>query len=199
VNNYVLYATSGLVFWFFFSNVTNQSIGNIIGSSGLIKSLNIPAMVFPLSEMISELFNLMLTLIVYFILMHWFGMVYSLKLLLVLPCIILFCFFSFGLMLILSSLNVFFRDIGILWTTVQPALFYATPIAYPERMISGRYMFIVKCNPIYYFIKLGREILYNDTLPPFRLWMDCLILATGMYLLGIFVFNRLKNQFISAI
>src|ERR1700743_2730072 len=61
VNNYVLYATSGLIFWFFFANVTNQSIANIIGSAGIIKSLNIPSIFFPLSDMISELFNLMLT------------------------------------------------------------------------------------------------------------------------------------------
>ena len=65
VNNYILYATSGLIFWFFFSNVTNQAIGTIVGSAGLIKSLNIPVIFFPLSELIGELFNFFLTLIVF--------------------------------------------------------------------------------------------------------------------------------------
>ena len=199
VNNYVLYATSGLIFWFFFANVTNQSTANIIASSGLIKSLNIPVILFPLAEIIGEVFNLLLSLVVFFILMYWFGLHYDVKLLLIVPCVILFGFFTFGVTLLLSSLNVFFRDIGILWGTVQPALFYLTPIAYPETLIPPHYRLIIKCNPVYYFIKLARAIFYDAGAPPMRLWLYCIIIATVMYLLGAFVFNRLKNQFISTI
>lgn len=199
LNNYVLFATSGLVIWFFFSNVTSQSVGNIVGSAGIIKSLNIPSAFFPLSELLSELFNLILTLIVFMIIMHWFGLVYSFKLLLIVPCILLFALFTFGLNLLLSALNVFFRDVGIIWQTIQPALFYLTPIAYPENLIAAEYKLIIKCNPIYYFIKLGRTILYDNAMPSSTAWLTCLILACAMFGIGSFVFNRLKNQFISAI
>jgi ABC-2 type transport system permease protein len=199
LNNYVLFATSGLIIWFFFSNVTGQTVGSIVGSSGLIKSLNIPVMFFPLSEMISELFNLLLTICVFGIIMHWFGLIYSLKLLLIFPCVILFAIFTFGLNLLLCSINVFFRDIGIIWATVQPALFYLTPIAYPENLIAPEYKLIIKCNPMYYFIKLGRGILYEPTAPPLHLWLKCLLLAVVVFFIGQFVFNRLKKQFISAI
>lgn len=197
--NFVLYAMSGLILWFFFANVTGQSVGNIIGSAGLLKSLNIPAVFFPLSEMISELFNLLLSLIVFTILMHWFGIEYGLRLFLIIPCIILFAIFTFGLNLLLCSINVFFRDVGIIWITIQPALFYLTPIAYPENIIAAKYRLVIKCNPIYYFIKLGRDIFYNTTLPPWQLWRDCAIIAVIMYAIGHIIFNRLKNQFISTI
>jgi ABC-2 type transport system permease protein len=199
LNNYVLYATSGLIFWFFFVNATNQSIANIVGSSGLIKSLNIPVIIFPLSELISEIFNLLLMMLVFMVLMHWFGMVYSLKLLLLAPAILLFCIFSFGVMLVLSSLNVFFRDVGILWSTLQPALFYLTPIAYPESLIPARYTLIIKCNPIYYFLSLCRSIIYDGNPPSPRLWWLCIVIASVACCLGFFVFNKLKNQFIAAI
>lgn len=199
LNNYVLFALSGLIIWFFFANVTAQSVGNIIGSAGIIKSLNIPPMFFPLSEMLSELFNLLMTLVVFVFVMQWFGLVLSFKLLLIIPCILLFAVFTLGLTLLLSSLNVFFRDIGIIWTTVQPALFYLTPIAYPERIIAANYSLIIKCNPIYYFIRLGRDIFYEPVLPSWQLWSRCIMLAVTMYVIGQFVFNRLKNQFISAI
>jgi ABC-2 type transport system permease protein len=199
INNYILYATSGLIFWFFFSNVTNQSIANIVGSSGILKSLSVPPIFFPLSDMISELFNLVLTLFVFMILMHWFGIVYSFNLLLILPSVLLFGIFSMGITLILSSLNVFFRDIGIVWGTVQPAIFYLTPIAYPESLIPPHYKFIIKCNPIYYFIKLSRDVMYESKVPPARLWLLCAAMAGFMYIVGLLVFNKLKNQFISAI
>lgn len=197
--NYVLFATSGLIIWFFFSNVTSQSVGNIVGSTGLLKAINIPAVFFPLSEMLSELFNLLLSLIVFAVVMNWFGLVYSPRLLLIFPFLLIFALFTLGLNLLLSSLNVFFRDIGIIWGTIQPALFYITPIAYRESLIPEKYRFVISCNPIYYFIKLGRSIFYEKDVPALGLWIQCFVIAGVMFIIGQFVFNRLKNQFISAI
>ena len=199
IPHFVLYTTSGLVLWFFFSNVTGQSVGNIVGSAGLLKSINIPSLFFPLSEMLSELFNLFITIFVFLIIMHWFGIVYSFKLLLIIPCVLLFATFTLGLNLLLCSVNVFFRDVGIIWTTIQPALFYLTPIAYQESMIPAKYALVFKCNPIYYFIKLGRGIFYDATAPSWHLWGQCILIAFAMFIIGQFVFSKLKNQFISAI
>jgi ABC-type polysaccharide/polyol phosphate export permease len=199
VPNYVLFVTSGLVLWFFFSNVTGQSVGSIVSSSGLLKSLDIPAFFFPLSETIGELFNLLLTLVVFFVIMQWFGLVYSLKLLLIFPCILLFTIFALGLNLFLCSINVFFRDIGIIWGTIQPALFFLTPIGYAEKSIDPKYAIFIKSNPIYCFIKLGRSIFYDPVAPPWSMWSTCIIISLCTYVVGQFVFNRLKNQFISAI
>ncbi len=199
MDHYILFVTSGLILWFFFSNVTSQSVGSVAGSAGLLKSLNIPAYFFPLSEMISELFNLLLTIIVFLVLMNWFGIVYSYKLLFAIPALLLFAIFAYGLNLLLSSINVFFRDVGILWGTIQPALFYLTPIAYPETMIPEKYKLVIKSNPIYYFIKLGRTIFHENVVPPMHAWNVCIFIAFTMLIIGLVVFNRLKNQFISAI
>ena len=196
IDNYILYVTSGLIFWFFFSNVTNQAVGSIIGSSGLIKSINIPVVFFPLSEIISELFNFILTIMVFLVVMHWFGISYSFRMFLIIPCMLLFAIFSFGVTILLSSINVFFRDVGILWGTIQPALFYMTPIGYREDLVSP---LISRYNPIYYFIKLGRTIFHDPQAPTMDLWINCICIAAGMYLLGAVVFNSLKNQFISTI
>jgi ABC-2 type transport system permease protein len=199
VSNYVLYATSGLIFWFFFSNVTSQSVQNIVSSAGLIKSINIPVILYPLAEMLSEIFNFLLTLFVFLVVMYWFGIQYNANLLLVLPCLVLFGLFCMGITLALSSVNVFLRDAGILWNTIQPALFYMTPIAYPEEMIPARFSFIIHFNPIYTFIKLGRSIFYNPSGPSGSLWLSCFCISVVTFLIGLMIFNKLKNQFISAI
>lgn len=199
VDNYILYATSGLVFWFFFSNVTSQSVQNIVSSGGLLKAIRLPAVFFPLSEMISEIFNFLLTLIVFGVVMYWFGLDYGIHLILLIPCIILFSFFTLGITLILSSVNVFLRDAGIIWNTIQPALFYMTPIAYPEGMVPEKFSFVVKYNPIYHFIGLGRSIIYAPSTLSLHEWIICSVLAFVSFVLGLFIFNTLKNQFVSAI
>jgi ABC-2 type transport system permease protein len=199
VNNYVLYATSGILFWFFFSNITAQGIQSIIGSAGILKSIRIPSLLFPLAEVCSELFNLGLALIVYFILMQFFGMVYTFQLLWLIPILLIFTTFTFSITLLLSALNVYLRDVGILWNTIQPAIFYLTPIAYTEELIPARFSFIIKANPIYYFIKLFRAPLYHGVAPDFKLLFLCAGFSVGLLLLSLFIFNRLKNQFITAI
>ncbi len=199
VENYILFALSGLILWFFFSNVTSQSVGSIVGSAGLLKAINIPSYFFPLSEVLSELFNLLLTIAVFLVMMNWFGIVYSMKLFLILPLVLLFALFAYGLNLILSSINVFFRDIGIIWGTVQPALFYLTPIAYPENMIPEKYKLVIKLNPIYYFVKVGRTIFYDTFSPSAHAWNVCIMISFVTLGVGLIIYSRLKNQFISAI
>ncbi|MBK8144315.1 MAG: ABC transporter permease [Bacteroidetes bacterium] len=162
VKNYVLYATSGILVWFFFSNIVSQGVQSIIQASGIIKSVKLPVLLFPLAEVATELFNLALALMVYFVVMHWFGMVYSIQLIWLIPILFIFSIFSFSIAIFLAALNVYFRDIGILWNTIQPAIFYLTPIAYTEALIPERFSFVIKLNPIYYFIKLFR---YPCTMP----------------------------------
>lgn len=199
VNNYVLYATSGILFWFFFSNIVSQGVQSIIQASGIIKSVKLPVLLFPLAEVATELFNLFLALVVYFIIMHWFGMAYTFQLFWLIPIIIIFSIFSFSIAIFLAALNVYFRDIGILWNTIQPAIFYLTPIAYTEALIPERFSFVIKLNPIYYFIKLIRYPLYNATGPDLNLFLVCISISVLFLLCSLFIFNRLKNQFITAI
>lgn len=199
VKNYVLYATSGILFWFFFSNIVSQGIQSIIQAGGILKSVKLPALLFPLAEVTTELFNLALALLVYFIVMQWFGMVYTWQLLWLIPILIIFSVFSLGIALILASLNVYFRDIGILWNTLQPALFYLTPIAYTEDLIPPRFSFVVHANPIYAFIKLIRYPLYEAQAPDMQLFLHCTSISFFTFIVSLFVYYRLKNQFITAI
>lgn len=199
VEHYVLYTTSGILFWFFFANIVSQGIQSIIQSAGIIKSVKLSALLFPLAEVITELFNLALALLVYFVVMYWFGLPYGWHLLWVLPILLIFSVFSLGIAAFLSAFHVYFRDVGILWNTIQPAIFYLTPIAYTESLIPERFSMVIRLNPIYYFIKLFRYPLYEGVAPPGSLLLMCTGISLISLTLGLFVFNRLKNQFITAI
>ncbi len=199
VTNYVLFVTSGILFWFFFSNIVSQGVQSIIQASGIIKSVKLPALLFPLSEVLTELFNLLLALMVYFFVMNWFGLVYTFQLLWIIPILFIFSVFSFSVAIFLAALNVYFRDIGILWNTIQPAIFYLTPIAYTEELIPERFSYVIKLNPIYYYIKLFRFPLYEAKAPDMHLFLTCTCISIITLAFSLFIFNRLKNQFITAI
>lgn len=199
VKHYVLYATSGILLWFFFANIVSQSVPSIVQSGGILRSLKIEPLLLPLAEALTELFNLALALAVYFVLMQWFGMQYSWYLLWLLPGLLLFTLFSFAAGMLLSALHVYFRDVGILWTTLQPAFFYLTPVAYTEDLIPQRFAFLIRYNPIYAFIRMLRKPLLEALPPEPTQWMHCSLLTIGILIPAWLIFQRLKNQFITAL
>lgn len=198
-DRYVLYTMSGLIFWFFFSNLSAQGTQSVISASGIIKSIRIPTILFPLAECLAELFHFLLALFIFFIVMQWFGLNWSPVLFWTIPILLIFVCFSLGWTLILSALHVYFRDVGILWNTIQPALFYLTPIAYTKELIPLKFQYIIRLNPLFDLMQLARAPLYDGIAPNPELLVHCTLLSVCSLLAGIFIFQSLRNQFITAI
>lgn len=194
VDNYPLYVLSGLIFWNFFVSSSNQMINKIIDSGGILKSVNIPPVIFPLSTLVSNLLNFLITFVPFFFLMMLFGYTPSFTTLLIVPCIVLFTVFTYGISMALASLNVFFRDIEMFWTTITPALFYATPVVYltPEGL--DNYM---RWNPFAYFMALIRDVLYWDRVPSIENVVYTLGITIVAFLIGQFTYQALRKGFIS--
>lgn len=197
LENYPLFILSGLVFWTFFSGTSIQVLGSILDSGGILKSLAVPPITFPLSYLFSSLINLFFMLIPFFILMLFFGLKLSLITLLIFPGIILLSLFTFGFSIALCALNVFFRDVGMFYNTILPALFYLTPIAYPIDQVPEQYQFFIKLNPVLHFIGYFRDILYFNKIPDMLTIGIILFISILFAFIGLYVFNSLKKGFIS--
>jgi ABC-type polysaccharide/polyol phosphate export permease len=194
IENYPLYVLSGLMFWNFFTSSSNQMINKILESGGILKSVNIPPIIFPLSALISNLMNFVITFIPFFGLMMVFGYKPSFVTLLLIPYLILFSIFTFGVSMILCCFNVYFRDVEMFWTTITPALFYATPVVYKSPESIQKYMIF---NPFAHFMEMAREILYWNRIPS----LESTLFVTGLSLfflgLAVLVYNNLRRGFIA--
>lgn len=197
IQNYPLYVLSGLIFWIYFAGGTNQLSSVFMKNAHLIKALNIPKSIYPLTELGSELVSFMLGLIPFMIIMYFMGLNITLNLLYIIPIIILFSIFVFSVGIILGSLNVFFRDIGILWNTINPAMFYLSPIAYSYNIVPEQFKFIVKYNPLYYFLEIVRNVLYDGQAPSMHYLGRCLMITTVTVILSFIIYRKTRNGFIS--
>ena len=201
IDRYPLYALSGLIFWNFFNTTINQILTSVVARAGVLKSINVPTIIFPISAIASSLINLLLSLIPFFILMFFFGFDPSLKSLQFIYILTVFSCFSLGLGLILCAYNIYFRDVGMLWLTITPALFYFTPIIWQlnDTMIDtgSKMWYIVQLNPIYHYITAFRTAFYDNE------WLSlqqfCIITILGIIVLfvGYRVFNKLEKGFYS--
>ncbi len=197
IENYSLYAITALVFWTYFSNSSIQIVNSVISSAGILKSVNVPTIIFPITALMAETFNLILSFVPFGLLMFYFGFSPGLEVLLIIPAVLSFMLFTFGFSIIICALNVFYRDVGILWGTLMPALFYFTPIAYSYEVIPISYQWIVKFNPLFHYVELFRSILYYNEMPSSELILITTVLSLTFFGLGLLIYKRLERGFIS--
>lgn len=137
VPHFPVYLLLGIVLWNFFTEMTVQSLGSIVGRGDLIRKIRIPRWMIVFSSSISATINLCLSLVVVAI----FAIINGVELtpyVLLLPLNILFIYlFALGLSFFLAAAYVKFRDISYIWEVVLQAGFYATPIIYPLSMIDS--------------------------------------------------------------
>ncbi|MGQ0828481.1 MAG: ABC transporter permease [Bacteroidota bacterium] len=197
IDRYPLYALTGLILWTFFSSSTIQVIESIIYNSGVLKSINVPTIAFPLAAQLASLINLFLSLIPFVLLMFLFGLKIGWETLLFFPILLLYTCFTFGTSLILSSFNVYFRDMQFAWSSFMPAIFYSAPIAYTTGLIPDKYLWIIKLNPLYHYIGAVRDVLYNNAVPSLNHFIAITILGLIPLGIGLFIFKKLERGFVS--
>lgn len=210
---YPVYLLTGRLLFEFFTQSTKRAMRSIRNSASVLKKVYVPKYIYPLSNVLSNFvtFAISLTVLIvvegYFLIknyaaagqppypdLHLTGYIF----LCIVPIIIL-CVFCLGVGLVLSVLNVFFKDIEYIYDVVCTMLFYATPIMYKIETLkigSGAVSTILKLNPLYSIIEMFRCcVLYG------RMWTwSHFIYAIGVsvvvLLLGIWVFYKNQDKFI---
>lgn len=163
IEHYPVYLLLGIVLWNFFTEMTVQSLGSIVGRGDLIRKIRIPRWMIVVSTSMSAMINLVLSLLVVAVFMLINGVSFSLygSCMLLLYIAIAYVF-GLGLSLLLSALYVKYRDISYIWEVVLQAGFYATPIIYPLQMVKNALVEkLLLLNPMALVIQGARHDLIN--------------------------------------
>lgn len=197
VENYPVYVLIGMIVFNFHSESSNQAMLSIVDNASLIKKVYIPKYLFPVSKSLSSLVNLLFAFIALVIVMLVTGAKFYWEIILVIVPLIALLIFNIGLSLLLSAVDVFFRDMTHLYgSAILTAWTYLTPIFYTSDIIPDNLKGIIHANPMYYFVTCFRTLIMEGMLP--ELWMinRCFIYAFIMLFIGIIVFKRTQNKFI---
>lgn len=164
VPNWPVAMLFGIVLWNFFSEITNNGVGSIVGRGDLIRKINFPKYIIVVASSISALINLVFNLIV-LIAFIVISKVDITAMALLTPLFIIELFvFGLGIAFILSTLFVRFRDINYIWEIIMQALFYGSAIIYPLSMIATpnpQLAHIILASPITQAIQDARATLID--------------------------------------
>lgn len=137
IPHFPVYLLLGVVMWTFFTDMTQQSLGSIVGRGDLIRKIRIPRWMIVFSSSMAAVINLCLNLIVVGIFMVLNG-VNIMSTAILLPFILLELYvFALGVSMFLSAAFVKYRDINYIWEVVLQAGFYLTPILYAMTIIGN--------------------------------------------------------------
>jgi len=195
VENYPVYVLCGLVVWNFYSNATTGAMSDMLWSGNLLGRIYVPKSVFAVSAIGTGLINLLISLIPVFLI----ALILKVQItpaIFVMPfSILLLAIFSLGFGLTLSTAAVFFGDMEPVYNVLLMIWFYATPIIYPVDVIPEQFHWLIRFNPLYYFLTIFRDPLYNGTIPEPVFWIVSSVLAFGMLAVGAYIFTSRSNEY----
>lgn len=197
IENYPVYLFTGQIMFNYMNNSSHNAIHTIPQNASLLKKTYVPKYIFTFSQIASGMVDLLFSLVALVVVMIFTGASFSwYNLLFLIPIFQLFMF-CLGLGMLLSALNVFFRDIQYIWNAVVTAWLYATPIFYSVDMVDGPVGWIIKhLNPMYFYIEQFRALVYYNKLPSWDIFVLGLVTAIIMLAIGTAVFWKHQDDFI---
>lgn len=193
---YPLYLLAGVTLFNFFSESTSMTLSSIVGNASLITKVYMPKYIYPVTRTLSSLVNLLLAIIPLLVVMLLSGL-YPTKAIFLLPFpLICLMVFSLGIGLILASSMVFFRDTQFLWGVLTMIWMYLTPLFYPASILPQSVAWVLKCNPLYYFVTFVRTLLMEGISPEPLMYVQCAAFAFGALLIGGLIFKKSQDKFV---
>jgi len=192
---YTLFLCSGILPWTIFAQSLTAGTMSILQNASYVKKIPVPLPVYVIKSVVKVSFNIVFylgLLLVFAVVVAGFAPSWHWVLVLI-PVVLLQILVS-GLSLVLSAVNVFFRDVSIGLPVVLQFLMWALPIVYPIDIIPERLQRLITMNPLYSYFHAIREVfLYRQFLSVHDL---AVMLACSFFaaVVGYFTLKRLSGE-----
>jgi lipopolysaccharide transport system permease protein len=191
---YPLFAFSGLVLWTFFANSVSMSSNSLVGNQGLVSKIYFPRIFIPLASIGALVLDLVIGLLLVFAMMFYYRWPVVPGALLIPVYVLGTLLAASGLGLILSALNVSFRDVKYAVPFFIQMGLFVSPVIYPLQYIPARYQLLLGFNPMSGMIVGFRHSLLGGP-TDWSLVIASLAIGIFLFLAGLFIFRRMERRF----
>lgn len=203
---YPVYLFTGRLLFEFFTSSTKRALTSFRSNAPIIKKVYVPKYMYPVSGILSNFVTFAISILCYICVWIFFKItgiqggagltINGYALLFFIPMAILLVFVV-GVGLILSVLQVYFRDVEYIWDVFCTLLFYCIPIIYPLQQIATPWIqIVIKINPLYSMLELFRQCVIYCQPMSWKLLVYALAWAFGTLLLGVLIFNKKSDDLI---
>ena len=197
---YPILVFAAMLPWQFFANSLSESSQSLIINTNLISKVYFPRLIIPAGAVITGLVDLLISAALLGVLMIWFHFLPDWRLL-TLPLFTLMAFLAaLGPGLLLTALNVKFRDFRYVVPFVVQFGLFISPVGFTSDVIPQQWRLLYSLNPVVGVIDGFRWAICRGTLPIY--WPGfavSVLVVTHFLFLGIWYFRRTERTFADVI
>ncbi|OGV97439.1 hypothetical protein A2W24_05690 [Microgenomates group bacterium RBG_16_45_19] len=196
---YSLFLFTALVPWTYTANAVSAATSSLIANAALITKIKMPRVIFPISAILVKLVDLGLSTAVLLALMLTMGQPIYWTIIW-LPLIFLVqMVMTLGVSLILSALNVFYRDVENLLEVFLMIWMYLSPVIYPPEYVPETWRMVYNLNPMVGIINAYRNTLLYGVAPPWESFGYAILVTAGVFIIGWRYFQKRQAVFADVI
>lgn len=192
-----LFYYSALVPWFFFSTSLSGSANSLVGNANLLRKIYFPRFVMPLSAVMAALVDFFVAFVVLVAMMIFYGYYPRVESIVVLPAVLLLALVTaLGTGLLLSALNVTYRDVQYVIPFLVQAWLFGTPAIYAGgELLDEPWRTVVGLNPMNGVIETFRWALLGAGQSPGSMVFVSAAVSLVLLVGGALYFRRAERTF----
>ena len=191
---YGIYLCMGILSWGLFSEITSRSLNLFLENANLLKKIKFPKACLPIILLINAWINFAIIFSIYVVFLmvtkNFPGKIF----LAVVPLLLIMSFLALGLGIGLGILNVFYRDIGQIFSVFLQFWFWLTPIVYAVDILPPKLQTLLQINPMVPIISGLQKIVVLRELPAWQPLIYPLILTCLLCWWAVRLFNKHQDD-----
>lgn len=156
---YALFAYTALLPWTFFATALANGTTSLVSHTALITRVYFPREILPLTYVVAAAFDFLIGCAVLAALMVWYGVPLSPQAWQLIPIAAILAGWALALALILSAIQVRWRDVGMAVPLLLQLWMFASPVIYPLSAVPETWRAWYLLNPMAGIITSFREVL----------------------------------------
>jgi lipopolysaccharide transport system permease protein len=193
---YSIYLCAGVLTWGLFAEIVGRGQSVFLDNANLLKKLSFPRICLPIIMVLSATLNFAIIFGLFTLFLVLSGNFPSWAFLAVFPVLALQVIFAMGLGMTLGVLNVFFRDVGQLFSILLQFWFWFTPIVYPLNAVHEGIGGVIALNPMTPVITAYQGILVHGLWPDWGSLLPTGVLGLLLCVLGMQLFRKRAGEMV---
>jgi lipopolysaccharide transport system permease protein len=185
----------GLIPWTFMAHSLSRCTTSLVDNASLIQKVYFPREIIPLSSILANFMNFLLSLVVLFFFLIALEQMPSVWIVAVPLILVAELLFVVGICLAACSLHVFYRDVAYIVEVALLVWWWGTPIFYPQgdvvqpNLPPAMYR-LYMANPMAAIVVAFRQILLERRFPDGDLLGTLFVVAFLSFFIGLAIFRR---------
>ena len=189
---YALFAFTALLPWTCFSTAVSTATSSLVSHFNLVTKVYFPREILPLTYVIAAVVDLAAGGLVLAVLIAYYGIPVTLQAIWAIPVVGVMVILALAVSLVLSAIQVRFRDIGMGMPLLLQVWMFATPVVYPLSAVPHEWRTLYMLNPMVGVVENFRRVLLQGTSPDLESLAVATAISAGLLVVSFLYFKRVE-------